>query len=55
MHAEGRAPDAYLVLPMDNDVATRVWNPDDDVDPQSCSDKTHDIEFYVSLVCQEVE
>ena len=47
VHAEGRAPDAHLVLSMDNDVATRAWDPHDDVDPQSCSDKTHDIEFFV--------
>ena len=53
VHAEGRAPDAHLVLSMANDVATRAWNPHDDVDPQSCSDKTHDIEFYVSPVRQE--
>ena len=53
VHAEGRAPGAYLVLSMDNDVATRAWNPHDDVDPQSCSDKTHDIELYVSPVRQE--
>ena len=53
VHAEGRSPDAHLVLSMDNDVATRAWNPHDDVDLQSCSDKTHDIEFYVSPVRQE--
>ena len=53
VHAEGRAPDAHLVLSMDNDIATRAWNPHDDVDPQSCSDNTHDIRFYVSLVHQE--
>ena len=53
VHAEGKAPDAQLALSMDNDVATRAWNPHDDVDPQSCSDKTHDIEFYVSPVSQE--
>ena len=52
VHAEGRAPDAHLVLSMDNDVATRAWNPHDDVDPQSCCDKIHDIEFYVSPVRQ---
>ena len=50
---EGRAPDAHLVLSMDNDVATRAWNPYDDVDPQSCCDKTHDIECNVSPVRQE--
>ena len=53
VHAEGRAPDAHLVLSMDNDVTIRAWNPHDDVDPQSCSDKTHGIEFYVSPVRQE--
>ena len=53
MHAEGRGPDTHLVLSIDNDVATRAWNPHDDVDSQSCSDKTHDIEFYVSPVRQE--
>ena len=53
MHAEGRAPVAHLVLSMGNDVATRAWNQHDDVDPQSCSDKTHDIEFYISPVRQE--
>ena len=50
---EVRAPDAHLVLSMDNDVATRVWNPHDDVDPQSCCDETHDIECNVSPVRQE--
>ena len=53
VHAEGRAPDAHLVLSMDNDVATRAWNLHDDVDPQNCSDKTYDVEFYVSPVRQE--
>ena len=53
MHAEGSAPDAHLVLSMDNDVATTAWNPHDDVDFQSCNNKTHDIEFYISPVCQE--
>ena len=53
VHVEGRAPDAHLVLSMDNDVTTRAWNPHDDVHPQSCSDRTHDIEFYVSPVSQE--
>ena len=53
VHAEGRAPDAHLVLSIDNDVATRAWNPHDADDPQSCSDKAHDIESYVSLVRQE--
>ena len=51
--AEGRAPDGHLVLSMDNDDAARAWNPHDDVDPQSGSDKTHEIEFYVSPVRQE--
>ena len=50
---EGRAPDAHLVLSMDNDVATRAWNPHDDVDPQSCCDKAHYIECNVSPVRQE--
>ena len=52
VHAEGRVPDAHLVLSMDNDVATRAWNPHDYVDPQSCSHKTHDSEFDVSPVRQ---
>ena len=38
---------------MDNYVATRAWNPHDDVDPQSCSDKINNIECYVSPVRQE--
>ena len=41
------------MLSTDNDVATRAWNPHDDVDPQSCCDKTHYIECYVSPVRQE--
>ena len=53
MHAEEKAPDAHLVLSMENDVATRAWNPDDDVDPQSCSNKTLDIELYISPVRKE--
>ena len=50
---EGRALDAHLVLSMYNDVATRAWNPHDDVDPQSCCDKAHYIECNVSPIRQE--
>ena len=53
VHAEGRAPDAHLVMSMDNNAPTRARHPHDDVDPQSCSDETYDIEFYVSPVRQE--